>query len=161
MYTDNPPLICSGLTILQMESVSDHSAVDIAANLTSHGESFFPPATPLLFEQWTSPWTPDIIADSHRPQVNAQACSLPSCGATDLHLLTPIFRLSPFVAQHALIRNIDRDAEMQHPENLITGIRDEVLPVTRRSASGSMYRTTVSWSPLVCRNFVICANTLT
>jgi len=76
MYTDNPPLICSGLTILQMESVSDHSAVDIAANLTSHGESFFPSVTPFLSERWTSPWTPDILADSHRPQVNAQAGSL-------------------------------------------------------------------------------------
>ena len=96
MYTDNPPLICSGLTILQMESVSDHSSVDIAANLTSHAESFFPPVTPFLFEQRTSHWTPDILADSHRHQVNAQAGPLPSCGATDLHLLTPIFRLSLF-----------------------------------------------------------------
>jgi hypothetical protein len=72
-----------------MEGVSDHSAVDIAAKPISAG-SFFLPDPPFLFEQWTSPWTPDTPADTHRPQVNAEACSLISCGTTALHPLTQV-----------------------------------------------------------------------
>ena len=86
MYIANPPFICSEPTVLQMEGVSDHSAVDIAANPISAGSFFLP--VPHLFEQWTSPWTPDTPAESHRPQINAEACSLISCGATALHPLS-------------------------------------------------------------------------
>jgi hypothetical protein len=93
MYIATPPLICSEPTVFQMESVSDHSSVDIAANPISAG-SIFLPVPPFLFGQWTSPWIPDTPADSHGPQVkvNAEAGSLISCGATALHLLTQIFR---------------------------------------------------------------------
>jgi hypothetical protein len=99
MYTAYPPLICSERTVLQMENVSDHSAVDIVANPISAG-SFCLPAPPFLFEQWTGPSTPGTPADSYRPQVNAEAGSPISCGATALtalHLLTQILRWSPFV----------------------------------------------------------------
>lgn len=96
MYTTYPPLICSERTVLQMENVSDHSAVDIAANPISAG-SFCLPVSPFLFEQWTNPSAPGTPADSYRPQINAEAGSPISCGATALHLLTQILRWSPFV----------------------------------------------------------------
>ena len=58
-----------------MMSVSDHSAVDIAADPISEVESFLQ-LFPFLFEQRTSPWTLDTPAYSHRPQVNAEVSSL-------------------------------------------------------------------------------------
>ncbi|SRR6266699_216791 len=95
MYIANPPVISSEPTVLQMEGVFDHSAVDIAANPIS-AESVFPPVSPFLFEleRWLCHWTPDTPADS---QVNAEVGSLISCGVTALHLLMQIFRWSPFV----------------------------------------------------------------
>jgi hypothetical protein len=74
MYTANPPSIFSDSPILQVESLSGHSAVDIAADPTSDsgvGSLFLP--VPPFFEQRRSPWTPDTSADSHGPQVNAEA----------------------------------------------------------------------------------------
>ena len=82
-----------------MEGISDHSAVDISVNPISDAEGFLLPAPPFVFEQWTSPCTPNNPgpADSPKPQVGVEVGSLISCGATALHLLTQIFRRSPFV----------------------------------------------------------------
>lgn len=73
MYSVNPPVIFSEPTVVQMEDLSDHSVVNIAADPTSDSGigSFFLPVPP-LFEQRRSPWTSDTSADSHGPQVNPE-----------------------------------------------------------------------------------------
>jgi hypothetical protein len=64
---------------LQMESVSDFSADDIATNSISDagstGSILFS-VSPFLHEEWLRSWTSNIPEDSHTPQVNAEASSL-------------------------------------------------------------------------------------
>ena len=85
---------------LQMESTSDYSVVDIAANPISDAGIFLPQVPPSSYEEWWSFLTSNIPPDSLCPEVCAEVDSQVSCGVPSLRLLTRIFRNTLLVSVH-------------------------------------------------------------
>ena len=85
---------------LQMESTSDYSVVDIAANPISDAGIFLPQVPPSSYEEWWSFLTSNIPPDSLCPEVCAEVDSQVSCGVPSLCLLTRIFRNILLVSVH-------------------------------------------------------------
>ena len=76
---------------LQIGCTADHPTAGVVTNSTSD-EGTLPPRVLPLYEERTSSWTLNILADSIKVQANAEAGFLDNCNATSLYHLTLVSR---------------------------------------------------------------------
>lgn len=132
---------------LRMWSVSDNSAVDIAASPTSDAGTFLLQVPPFLYEEWTSPWTTYSPSDSLGPEFNAKAGSLASYGAIYVYLLTRIFRNQNLLVSVHQYRILLFGASTEKPGHL--PLKTSSLVSTKRDFLSTIFRTRSSRSPRV------------
>ena len=149
---------------LPMESASGHPpAVDIVTNPTSNRGTFLPQGPYLEDDGRTHfPWTANIPINPQSVQFNAEASSSVQCCPGTRLFFPPNMDVQAYPAgphplmQSPLNLDIDGQAQIPHPENVISGIRyeDFLGPVT--GFSGPICPMSFPWFNLVRRLCIVC-----